>query len=210
MVSIDDDPEILDGLRFTFVPTQVRRAQEPAVHTQSTPHEFVVSVQGHGDQTSFRWITPPESDKQREKFEAIARQRVTTRFNWLERLRKLVHKFEKWADDFEWSSRNVNKQMEDAEIGNYSAPSLLLQKESVRLFLEPVARTAPGADGLVDLYRMPAYDDIASLYYYNDDWNIHYPFGGSSGGGAIREGEAQPLSREFVKRVFNDLKTNAR
>ncbi len=48
-------------------------------------------------------------------------------------------------------------------------PALLMQEgPSAGLILEPIARSAPGADGVVDLYLLPAYDDIASLYFYND------------------------------------------
>ena len=47
-----------------------------------------------------------------------------------------------WADQLDWATKVVDKKMEDAEIGNYKAPGLLLQKEAVRLFLEPVAGAA--------------------------------------------------------------------
>ena len=35
---------------------------------------------------------------------------------------------------------------------------------------------APGTEGVIDLYLMPAYDDIASIYYSGDRWNLHYLF----------------------------------
>ena len=35
------------------------------------------------------------------------------------------------------------------------------------ILLEPVA---PGTEGVVDLYLMPGYDDIASLYHYSNRW----------------------------------------
>jgi hypothetical protein len=54
--------------------------------------------------------------------------------------------------------------MDDAEASTYHAPALLLQQETVRILLGPLARSAPGADGVVDLYLLLAYDDIASLY----------------------------------------------
>jgi len=80
----------------------------------------------------------------------------------------------KWADELDWATKVVDTKIEDAEIGNYTAPGLHLQQETVRLFLEPVARAAPGTEGVVDLYLMPSYDDIASLYYYDNRWNVHY------------------------------------
>ena len=42
--------------------------------------------------------------------------------------------------------------------------------------MEPVARSSPGIEGLVDLYLLPAYDDIASLYHYSGKWHVHYYF----------------------------------
>ena len=66
--------------------------------------------------------------------------------------------------------------MEDSDIGTYQAPALLLQQDTLRMLLEPIARTAPGADGVVDLYLMPAYDDIATLYFADGKWQLHYTF----------------------------------
>ena len=49
-----------------------------------------------------------------------------------------------------------------------------------RVLLDPVAYDVPGAEGVVDLYLMPTYDDMASLYFYNETWMIHYAFPPSS------------------------------
>ena len=99
--------------------------------------------------------------------------------------------------------------MEDAEIGNYKAPCLLLQKKTIRLLLEPVARDAPGTEGVVDLYLMPSYDDIASLYYYNNRWNVHYMFEGATTVGNIRDVEAMPLTKANLRKVFDEMKAHA-
>ena len=50
-----------------------------------------------------------------------------------------------------------------------------MQEGTVRIILEPIARSTPGAEGVVDLYLMPAYDDVATLFY-EDGWKLHYPF----------------------------------
>ncbi len=55
---------------------------------------------------------------------------------------------------------------------------------------------------MVDLYLMPAYDDIASLYYYGHRWNLHYMFHGDKPVSSIREAEAMPLSKEALQRVL--------
>jgi hypothetical protein len=78
------------------------------------------------------------------------------RAEWLERLTGLVEAVRGWAQDLDWSTRQIEKKMEDSQLGNDKAPALLLQKETVRVLLEPIARFAPGVEGVVDLYLMPA------------------------------------------------------
>ncbi len=81
------------------------------------------------------------------------------------RLAALIDDVESWVKALDWSTRRIEKPMEDSQIGRYKAPSLLMQEGTDRVLLEPVARSAPGAEGVVDLYLMPAYDDIASLTF---------------------------------------------
>jgi hypothetical protein len=49
-----------------------------------------------------------------------------------------------------------------------------MEKDTVEVVLNPVARFVPGANGAVDLYMAPAYDDIASLYLEGDHWVLHF------------------------------------
>jgi len=208
MVSIYDDPDAIGALRFTFVPTSSRQAHAEGEPSKPVP-QYIVSVQGYGNETEFKWIKHPAQEATREELEGIARQRVTARHEWLERIRKLVATVKGWAYELDWATRVVDKKMEDAEIGNYKAPGLLLQQETVRLFLEPVARAAPGTEGVVDLYLMPSYDDIASLYFYNNRWNVHYMFEGARTVGNILEGEAKPLTKATLRKVFDEMKAHA-
>jgi hypothetical protein len=208
IISIDDDPEAIGALRFTFVPKSIRQVQDEEEPLQRMP-EYTVSVQGQGDETKFTWNWSPARAATREELEKIARQRVTARHQWLEKLRNLVATVKGWAHELDWATRVVDKKMEDAEIGNYKAPALLLQKETVRLFLEPVARAAPGTEGVVDLYLMPSYDDIASLYYYNNRWNVHYMFEGAPTVGNTREAESKPLTKATLRKVFDEMKAHA-
>ena len=208
MVSVYDDPDDVGALRFTFVPKSIRPARAEGETPRPAP-QYVVSVQGHEDETEFNWITPPAQEETRKELEGIARQRVTARHEWLEKLRRLVATVKGWADELEWATKVVDKKMEDAEIGNYKASGLLLQKETVRLFLEPIARTAPGTEGVVDLYLMPSYDDIASLYYHNNRWNVHYLFEGAPGVGSTREAESKPMTKVTLQKVFDEMKAHA-
>lgn len=195
-VSVQDDPDSDGALRFTFLPEGGR-------------HEYIVSVRPLKEETQFNWIRPPVEAEIRGELEAIARQRLAARHEWLERLRKLLVTVKGWAQEFGWATRIVDKKMEDAEIGNYKAPALLLQQEAVRLFLEPVARDAPGTDGAVDLCLMPSYDDIASLYHYDNRWNLHYVYRGAPVVANGREGDAKPLTKAAFRKVLDEMKVHA-
>jgi len=109
----------------------------------------------------------------------------------------------------DWSTRWIEKSMQDSEIGAYTAPALLMQKETLRILLEPVARTAPGADGVVDLYLMPAYDDMASLYHYDGGWQLHYMFPSEPTVATISDAQSSPLSKETFQAVLDEMKQNA-
>jgi hypothetical protein len=209
-VSIVDDSEDVDALRFTYDPRGPESLGSEAERPESVqPYVVSVQVQGCGDDARFHWIRAPEQKTTQDELETIARQRVSARHEWLERLGKLVATVKGWADELGWATKVVDKKMEDAEIGNYKAPGLLLQQEVVRLFLEPISRTAPGTEGLVDLYLMPSYDDIASLYFYDGHWNVHYMFEGTPTVGDIRQTKAEPLSKAMLQKVFDEMKANA-
>lgn len=132
-------------------------------------------------------------------------KQITAREAWLEKLQKLIKTVKQWADELGWATREIEKKMEDPEIGDYQAPALLLQRETVRLLLEPIAREAPNTDGVVDLCLMPSYDDIASLYYYDDRWNVHY-FHGENG---LLDDKAKPLSKATLRKVFDQMMAHA-
>jgi hypothetical protein len=208
MVSIDDNPDAAGALRFTFVPTSIQQATAEPEPPQPVP-QYIVSVKELGDETKFQWIHPPAQEETRKELEGIATERLRERGEWLERLRKLVATIKAWADELDWATRTIEKKMEDAEIGNYNAPCLLLQQETIRLFLEPIARVAPGTEGAVDLYLMPSYDDIASLYYYKNRWNIHYMFQGVPSAGNMRESEGKPLTKATLRKLFDEMKAHA-
>src|SRR5690242_5175149 len=85
------------------------------------------------------------------------------RDEWVQLLRELVSEVDGWVKP-DWSTRELDKDVQDSVLGPYSAPALLMQRAFTRVLLEPITRFAPGTDGVVDLYMMPAYDDIARLY----------------------------------------------
>ena len=114
------------------------------------------------------------------------------RDEWLNVLADLTGRVKSWAEELDWSTRQISKKMKDSRLGSYEAPALLMQKETTRVLLDPVARFVPGADGVVDLYLMPAYDDIASLYFVDGEWRLHYMFPGTPTVATISQAEAFP------------------
>jgi hypothetical protein len=138
-----------------------------------------------------------------------AEDKEKLREEWLERLSGLVETVRDWAQDLDWSTRRIEKKMEDSEIGTYKAPALLLQKETVRALLEPISHSAPGVAGIVDLYLMPAYDDIARLYFSDDRWQLYHEFPGAPTVPNLRGAEPRPFSKETFQDVLETMIRNA-
>ena len=84
-----------------------------------------------------------------------------------------------------------------------------MQEETCRVLLEPIGRRTPGTEGLVDLYLMPAYDDIASFFFYDNQWHLHYMFPATESAGDVRETEGLPLSKEALEKVLSEMRQNA-
>src|SRR5438874_1824246 len=82
----------------------------------------------------------------------------------------LVEQVRKWVEPHEWVTKVYPKKTRDAENQVYQVQALFLQKGPTRILLDPVAYDVPGAEGVVDLYLMPTYDDIASLYLEKGRW----------------------------------------
>jgi hypothetical protein len=99
--------------------------------------------------------------------------------------------------------------MKDSRLGSYEAPALMIQQGTTRVLLDPVARFAPGVDGVVDLYLMPAYDDIASLYLVDSQWQLHYVFPNTPAIAKAGEADVSPLSREAFSRVLDEMSKHA-
>ncbi len=102
---------------------------------------------------------------------------IKKREEWLARLNELIAILENWAKELDWSSRRISKKMTEVSLGGeYSAPGLLMQKEFAKILVEPIGSSSPNSEGIVDIYLMPAYDDIATLYFSNGSWRIHFLF----------------------------------
>lgn len=128
---------------------------------------------------------------------------------WVQTVNQLVTDVEGWCRARDWPTRRIEKKINDRSLGEYVVPALLIQVDLVKLLLEPVARFAPGSDGVVDLYRMPEYDDVASIYHRNGAWWVHYIVTGGEVPLESRQGDAnvaaEQLIQPFTKKEFARL-----
>lgn len=143
------------------------------------------------------------------EIEKEAMERSRARSSWMEKVNTLVDQIEAWAKELNWSTRRVEKKLDDSLIGDHHVPALLMQEDTCRVLLEPIGRSTAGAEGVVDLYLLPAYDDIATLYYYDQRWNLHYMFPNSKPVASVREAEALPLTKEALVKVLAEMKQGA-
>jgi hypothetical protein len=132
----------------------------------------------------------------------------TVRDDWVSLLHELVHICQSWAGK-EWTAEEKMRPMRDSVLGEYKAPALFLQREFTRVVLEPVARFAPGANGVVDLARLPTYDDVATLYRIGDEWKLHYVFRGANVVAGPRTAQSLPLDEAIFRRVLDEFSSHA-
>jgi hypothetical protein len=189
-----------------YVPRGLQQLRERGGDAKRIP-EYKASAHVEGNDIVLTWHNPPtDLEADQEQFAHDATERVRLLHDWLCRLSTLVATVESWAKELGWSTRRIEKPMKDSEIGEYRAPALLLQEETIRIMLEPIGRSSPGTEGIVDLYLLPAYDDIATLCYYDDRWNLHYIPPSSESIATIREAEGKPLSKKTLRTVLAELK----
>ncbi len=81
---------------------------------------------------------------------------------WVGRLNSLVGEVAGGARASGWRTRRIAKTLSERRLGTYRVPVLLMEKDTVEVVLNPVARFVPEADGAVDLYVAPGYDDIVA------------------------------------------------
>ena len=132
-----------------------------------------------------------------------------TRDEWLTNLRDLIAQVRQWAEGSGWRTRVIQKSMNDSVLGQYKAPAMLMQRETVEVILDPVGRFAPGTHGVVNLYLLPAYDDIARLYFVEGAWRLHYAFRSTAVVARIKRAESMPLDESSLNRVLNEIAAHA-
>lgn len=126
------------------------------------------------------------------------------------RVETLVEQVRGWVEPHEWVTKVYPKKLRDVENQIYQIPALFLQKGPTRVLLDPVAYDVPGAEGVVDLYLMPTYDDLATLYFREGAWRIRYAFPPEAKETYLgTETEALPLGEETVNQVLDSIVAHA-
>ena len=128
---------------------------------------------------------------------------------WLDRLTGLVDLVEGWVKDRGWATRRISKRMEDSRLGDYRAPALIMQRDLVQIALEPIGRFAPRCDGVVDLYLMPEFDDIATLYYADNRWKFDYTFEDIPLAVAVDDAEEREFSEVALDAILAEMIAHA-
>jgi len=171
-----------------------------------------VKAEGGGTDLSVADYRAPELPLPRLKrkdFEKKALELVTAWIAWSTHVADLVGKVEKWSKELGWATRRIEKKLYDSRLGDHPEPALILQDDACRAMLEPIGRSAPRVEGVVDLYLMPAYDDIASFYFYDGHWHLHYLPPGQPAAASVREAVGKPLSKEALRGVLEEMKRHA-
>ena len=127
-----------------------------------------------------------------------------------QRVEELVARFETYIDRNEWVTRRYPKRLRDADRSVYEIPALYLQKGPTRLLLDPIGYDIPGAEGAADLYLMPAYDPMASLYFEGGQWLLHYAFPSDPmEARSVIEAQSLPLSPGTINQVLDSIADHA-
>lgn len=121
----------------------------------------------------------------------------------------LVRQVTPWAEGAGWVTGSYPKRMRAPDRSIFEVPALYFQKGPTRLLLDPIAYDVPGADAVVDLYLMPTYDDMASLYCRDGQWSIHYVLPDQESAAAIDKVEPLPLAEGNFLRILETIATHA-
>lgn len=125
------------------------------------------------------------------------------------RVDDLIMKVREWVEPHEWVTKTYPKKMRDADHQVYEVPALFLQKGPTRILLDPIAYDVPGTEGVVDLYLMPTYDDMASLYFEQGHWRMHYAFPEAMEAHSAIESESRLLSEATMNEVLDSIAIHA-
>ena len=128
---------------------------------------------------------------------------------WKERLEALFAQVKNWVEPHDWVTRTYPKRMREFDQSVFEVSALVLQRGPMRLILDPVAYDAPGCDGVVDLYLMPTYDDMAVLILVDGVWQIEYDFSQAPGAQRNEDPIGVELTETSLNRVLDEIAAHA-
>ncbi len=132
MVSASELEEGNGALIFTFVPKGLQQERAHVLAPKRVP-EFMVTVRQAAGGLVYDWNgTPDDPGAAREEMEGEAAARLKDRQTWIDRVSGLVGQVEQWAREGGWSTRRLDKTLEDSRIGKHRVPALLMQQDICR------------------------------------------------------------------------------
>lgn len=206
MVSVRQVPDTADTYQLAYERRGIQQARNSGGAPKRVPEGFKASARVLDNEIQVTWQKTPPDSAAKEEFEEDVRHRVGLLHQWIERLSPLLSSVKTWAEELGWATRIISKPLKDAEIGDYKAPALLLQQDMVRAGLEPIGRSAPGVEGVVDLYLLPVYDDIASFFHYDGKWHLHWQPPAETASVSVREAQAKPFNKKSLREVLDEMK----
>ena len=142
MVNVSPAEGVGGGLFFTFMPKEPKAEHVPGGTLRRLP-QFVVAVPGGARELHFDWSKTPDVPEAaaREEIQSEVAARMEERWTWLDRVKALVDQVEQWARELNWSTRRVEKGIDDVRIGKHRVPALLMQEETCRVLFGTLARS---------------------------------------------------------------------
>ena len=110
-ITVRNPVDTADGYHALYAP----RTSSSNGDQGPTPFEAVARIQG--EEIVIEWVNLP---KDTEGFELDAPNRVRTLHGWLSRLTSQLASVETWMKDLDWSTRRIEKSLEDSHIGHYN------------------------------------------------------------------------------------------
>jgi hypothetical protein len=195
--------------RLSYVPRGLMQERGAGGAPKRVP-EFKATAQVRDDEILVKWEkAPSDPEAAQADFDQDVRSRVEALRAWNERLILLFSDIRVWAEELGWATSNGDKPVMDTMIADdYRAPGVVLERGTTRVGLEPINSAAPGTKGVVDLYLLPGYDDIASLFCYDDRWNLHYLAKGTQATASTRDEVSKPLTKKAFREVLDQIKKN--
>jgi hypothetical protein len=181
--------------------------------TESTKLEqFKVTLSKKNDEIHLEWDENSDNPGDlKPELERDALQRFQERFDWIDRANSLMATVSAWSQEIGWATKLLHKKLDDSYIGQHIVCALLIQEGLDRVMFEPIGRSSAEVKGIVDLYLLPAYDDIARLLFIDGRWTISIQFQDDALDlNENPEPAPFPLSKDSLEKVLNGLKVHAR